>query len=208
MQAFLDYRSRWFAALLGAVCLAAHVALARKEEVLELSPVFESFTSELGFDLACSGCAHVFDHLRNHLAHKVTKSSKKKDKRKIVKDLFNSICDEDRYPKQFAITGEMGKRHYKDFQEATKAGGNIGNLNMKPENRENVVTLCGLILAELEYSIIRQATNYKGRIGGFNWERWACVRSLRICNETIMHKTDDDIDDVDDEDGDGDESDL
>mmetsp|Transcript_72315 Transcript_72315/g.172373 ORF Transcript_72315/g.172373 Transcript_72315/m.172373 type:complete len:208 (+) Transcript_72315:96-719(+) len=200
-------RASWWLGLLSALGVLLRVAIARKDEVVELSPVFTSFAGEMGHDLACSACAHVFDHLRNFLAHKVTPKSKKKDKRKLVKELFNDLCSEDRFPKQFAITGEMGKRTYEDFQKVMKGGGNIGNLNMKPENRENVVTLCGLILAELEYSIIRQATNYKGRLGGFNWERWACVKNLRICNTTIMHKTDEDLDEAD-EDGDGDESDL
>mmetsp|Transcript_24152 Transcript_24152/g.60321 ORF Transcript_24152/g.60321 Transcript_24152/m.60321 type:complete len:191 (+) Transcript_24152:41-613(+) len=158
----------------------------------------EALTKKLGKDLACSACAHSTHSLRMLLGSKVKKSMKRKEKRKVAKGVLTAACAEDRFPSQLSISGEEGKRQYADFQEMISKGGSLTNLNMKPENRKDVSEVCAAIASDLGAEIVEKAATYKDRLGGFNWERWLCVKQLQVCEATLMHQSDED-DDADEE---------
>merc|ERR1711862_847133 len=97
-----------------------------------------------------------------------------------------------------------------DFQKLWKTGKMKDATNMKPENRENIVNMCELIMKQgaewseektMKDDIIDIVRKHKGRIGGYNFEKTICVKKLGLCKRTTLHASDDDDDDDDDDEG-------
>merc|ERR1712107_695919 len=95
---------------------------------------------------------------------------------------------------------EEGNKTYHDWQELMSKGGSMTNLQMTPEIKQEVVDVCKAITNDLSTEIIDKAVTYRDRVGGFNWERWLCVKELQLCSSTLIHKSDEDEDDEDKDD--------
>eukprot|EP00401_Gymnodinium_catenatum_P056591 CAMPEP_0117555944 /NCGR_PEP_ID=MMETSP0784-20121206/51541_1 /TAXON_ID=39447 /ORGANISM="" /LENGTH=198 /DNA_ID=CAMNT_0005353177 /DNA_START=15 /DNA_END=611 /DNA_ORIENTATION=+ len=195
-----------------AVTLAAVMAIGalhQTRSVVGVTPSVEGQVEKLGKDLVCSACSFSMRSARSLLASKVKKSMKKSGKRRAAELALKAACEASRFPTQVAMMGEPGSRTYEDFQELMSKGGTLVNIQMTPENLENVQGVCKAIMDDLGPQIVDMCEQFKERVGGLNWERWACVRNLRLCAATQLDKREDDYD----EDGpaaerDGDRDDL
>merc|ERR1712039_1135960 len=158
------------------------------------SDALEAHVQELGLDLACSACALSTHSLRLVRGSKVKPKMKRKDKRAVAKQVLEDACVEDRFPRQLAIHGEHGEKQYADFMELQRQGGTLHNINMTPDNIKNVMKVCKTIFADESSRILDKIAKSKERLGGFNWERLLCVKTLKLCEKTVKHMSDEDED--------------
>mmetsp|Transcript_9333 Transcript_9333/g.20839 ORF Transcript_9333/g.20839 Transcript_9333/m.20839 type:complete len:135 (+) Transcript_9333:2-406(+) len=110
-------------------------------------------------------------------------------KRKAVDAALSEACEASRFPKQIAEVGDDGQRRFEDFQNVMQRGGSVSNLNMSPENLKKIQRVCRALFQRLGDDVREKAASYKERLGGFNWDRWICVKNLRFCQEPQLHKT-------------------
>mmetsp|Transcript_141241 Transcript_141241/g.451437 ORF Transcript_141241/g.451437 Transcript_141241/m.451437 type:complete len:193 (-) Transcript_141241:137-715(-) len=164
----------------------------------ELPKDVAELRSRIGADLACSACAHATASLRMLLGSKVKTSMKKKDKRRAAKEALAAACEEARFPTQLATVGDEGSRRFGDLQELQQKGGSMNNLKMSPANQRDVALMCSALARHFGSDVVEQAATYEDRIGGFNLERWLCVKRLQLCEKTMMHHSYDE-DDAEDE---------
>lgn len=128
------------------------------------------------------------------------------DKKQLLHELVDASCAIDRFPDEMAILGnDPSARRYQDyalfmqkFGTSSEVKGYTEGQKLGPagvKNRENVRRVCNSIAQELGQQIVEKAGGIK-RLGGFNWERFACVQHSRLCNTTIIHNVaEDDFDD-------------
>lgn len=187
-------------ALLAAACFFCLSGSSFAKVVAGSTEELDKLKKDIGADLFCSACAHSSKSLRLNLAAKINKKDKKKSKREKTTKVMESVCDPGNFPKQLAVSGDEGSKEYMDFQETMNKGGkSVAGLSMKPENNENLGKICLALVGHLKPSIVDKAVSHKERLGGFNWERWACIEQTGLCKETIMDKSDDEDEDKEDE---------
>merc|ERR1712048_234341 len=126
------------------------------------------------------------------------KGLKREKRKQVLQDIINATCDVDRYPEEVAIVqDEQGDSNYQDYQVAKAryaaelSGRGLGDTMGESgvQNREKARGVCSTVMNELKTSIIDAALAKKPqRLGGFNWERWACMKTLHVCNKTWIHK--------------------
>mmetsp|Transcript_28608 Transcript_28608/g.52035 ORF Transcript_28608/g.52035 Transcript_28608/m.52035 type:complete len:199 (+) Transcript_28608:78-674(+) len=152
---------------------------------------FGALDKELGSGLVCSSCAFSAESLRYLLGAKARKKRMSKaSKRKAVDAAIAEACEASRFPKQIAELGDEGDRRFEDFQSVMKKGGSVSNLNMSPENLDKIQRVCRKVFELVADDVREKALAYKERLGGYNWERWLCVKSLHLCEQTQFHQSD------------------
>eukprot|EP00928_Gymnodinium_smaydae_P083547 TRINITY_DN66793_c0_g1_i1.p1 TRINITY_DN66793_c0_g1~~TRINITY_DN66793_c0_g1_i1.p1 ORF type:complete len:233 (-),score=40.24 TRINITY_DN66793_c0_g1_i1:89-739(-) len=150
--------------------------------------------------LLCSACSWSAWSLRAELADKVKRKAAKSSKarRKAAEIALKEPCLEKHLPSQIAEMGKEDERRFEDFQKMLTKGGSLTNLNMKPEHAETIVEVCSTIVEGLRPAIIEKVASYKDRVGGFNWERWVCVKHLGVCKDTQLDLSKDDEEEEED----------
>mmetsp|Transcript_72666 Transcript_72666/g.193847 ORF Transcript_72666/g.193847 Transcript_72666/m.193847 type:complete len:171 (-) Transcript_72666:8-520(-) len=142
---------------------------------------------DLADDLACSACSFVSRSMRLLLSSKL-KYKNKAEKGPNARKLLRDACKEDRYPSQLAVIGDPGKQEFVDFQDVMNNGGTVTNMVMDGKQRGQMKDACLAIMDSLEDDIVRQVEQTKGRVGGYNWEKFICVSQSGLCRKTKFQK--------------------
>lgn len=108
-----------------------------------------SYLRALGEDsLRCTACTLVAAKMDDAIDSKLLKSwagLTTEERIKKMRSAFSKRACPQIDDIQVAIMGETGKRKYVDFQEAMKQGGSLSEVNMGPEQKVQVRTLCELV---------------------------------------------------------------
>ena len=103
-------------------------------------------------DLACSAVKTVAEKIQKGYSKKYKKSDSDEQsdpdaREEMARSAFVSTCKASGF-QNWAQVGNVGKRHYGDFNVIMSKGGNMENLSMGPQVAEELVKSCKTIIME------------------------------------------------------------
>eukprot|EP00440_Ansanella_granifera_P054708 gb/GFBE01059309.1/.p1 GENE.gb/GFBE01059309.1/~~gb/GFBE01059309.1/.p1 ORF type:complete len:201 (+),score=63.83 gb/GFBE01059309.1/:1-603(+) len=142
----------------------------------------------MGADEVCSACHWTSENLRFSLSEKVKKSASRSEREALAISLLDAEapCLAERYPKHLVLWKTAGWNQYVDYM-ASKAPaegfeGSVADLFAKaPSMVPLLQKACRLVLQKYRQKVIDVVGEQKGRIGGFNFQRWLCFHETRYC---------------------------